>query len=192
MANTKPYEILAGPCRVYVSATGTDFPDIDDPESSFGTQWIRLGQTEGGVKAAHAQTIVELRTDQTTAPVKAIRSEESLEVTFSLAELTLEHYAVSLNRALEGPTVNSGNKSVQLYRGGFQVETLAMYVRGDHLSAYGDKNLAYEVPVAFQAGDPETEFVRDNKAVLACSFHVIADPDRTDDDDAFGVLRMGT
>jgi hypothetical protein len=177
---------------VYVAPTGTAFPNVSDSESSFGTQWIRLGQTEGGVKAAHGQTIVELRTDQTTAPVKAIRSEETLEVTFSLAELTLEHYAVALNRALEGPTVGGSDKSVQLYRGGFQVETLALFVRGDHLSPYGDKNLQYEVPVAFQAGDPETEYVRDNKAVLACSFHVIADPDRVDDDDAFGVLRAGT
>ena len=36
------------------------------------------------------------------------------------------------------------------------------------------------------------DFVKDNKSVLACSFHAIADPDRTDEDKAFGVLRIGT
>ncbi len=189
MANTKPYEIIAGPAEVYFAPTSATFPAID---AQPGTEWVHVGYTEGGVKVAHSQTIVELRADQVTAPIKAVRSEEGLEITFSIAELTLENYALALNRAIDGPDSGSGDKSVPLYRGGFQVETLALLVRNDHISPYGDKALQYEVPVVFQAGDPDVEFTRDNKAVLACSFHALADPERNDDDEAFGRVRAGT
>jgi hypothetical protein len=192
VANVKPYEIVAGPAKVYAAPVGTDFPAIADAEDAFGTQWIRLGQTDGGVKAAHTQTVVELKTDQVTAPVKAVRSDEGLEISFSLAELTLENYAVSLNQAVSGPQSGGGDKTVRLYRGGSQVETVALLVRGDHLSPYGDLNLQYEVPAVYQSDNPTTEFTKANKAVLACIFTAIADPDRTDDADAFGVLRAAT
>lgn len=197
MSNTAPFEILAGPLDVYYAATGTAFPGVGvtDADIQDGGTWTPIGYTEGGVKVAHPQTIVELRADQVTGPIKAVRSEEGLEITFDLASLTLENYALALNRAIAGPTVGStggNNKSVPLYRGGFQVETLALLCRQGHLSPYGDKALQFEVPVCFQAGAPEDTFTKDNKAVLAVSFHALVDPNRIDDDEAFGRVRAAT
>ncbi len=194
MANVKPFEVIAGPAKVFFAATGTAFPDIDTPATLLeaGGTWKYFGLTEGGVKAAHPQTIVELRADQVTGPIKAVRSEEGQEITFALAELTLENYAAALNQAIAGPTTSGDVKIVKLYRGGSQVETLALLVRGEHLSPYGDFNLQYEVPVVFQADPPETDYVKDNKAVLATSWHTIVDPDRSDDSESFGVLRAAT
>lgn len=197
MSNTAPFEILAGPLDVYYAATGTAFPGVGvtDADIQDGGTWTPIGYTEGGVKVAHPQTIVELRADQVTGPIKAVRSEEGLEITFDLASLTLENYALALNRAIAGPTVGStggANKSVPLYRGGFQVETLALLCRQGHLSPYGDKALQFEVPVCFQAGAPEDTFTKDNKAVLAVSFHALVDPNRIDDDEAFGRVRAAT
>lgn len=197
MSNTAPFEILAGPLDVYFAATGTAFPGVGvtDADIQDGGTWTPIGYTEGGVKVAHPQTIVELRADQVTGPIKAVRSEEGLEITFDLASLTLENYALALNRAIAGPDTSStggAHKSVPLYRGGFQVETLSLLCRQGHLSPYGDKALQFEVPVCFQAGAPEDTFTKDNKAVLAVSFHALVDPNRTDDDEAFGRVRAAT
>lgn len=195
MANTQPYEIIAGPLDVYYAATSTAFPGIDVPDASLqsGGTWTYIGYTEGGVKVAHPQTLVELRADQVTGVIKAVRSEEGLEVTFDLASLTLENYAMALNQAVSGTgadTGTAGETSVQLYRGGFQVETFAFLARQGHLSPYADGALQFEVPVCFQAGAPEDTFTKDNKAVLAVSLHAMVDPNRSSDGEAFGRLRV--
>lgn len=189
MANTKPYEIIAGPCEVYFAPTGTAFPAIS---GTVPPAWRHMGYTEGGIKVGHPQTVIPLRADQVTAPVKAVRSEEDLQITFSLANLRLENFALALNRAIAGPTTGAGVKSVPLYRGGFQVETFAFLARGNNLSPYGDLHMQFEVPAVFQGGSPEEEFTKDDKAMLAVELNAIADPDRSSDDEAFGRLRAAT
>ena len=194
MANTRPYEIIAGPLDVYFASVGTAFPDIgvtDDAIKDGGT-WTFMGFTEGGVKVASPQTVVELRADQVTGVIKAVRSEEALEITFDLATLTLENFALALNRAIAGPDTGAGNKSVPMYRGGFQVEQVALLARQGHLSPYGDSALQFEVPSCFQAEAPEQTYTKDNKAMLATSWHAIVDPDRTSDDESFGRVRAAT
>lgn len=188
--NVKPYQIIAGVADVYLAPTGSTFPAVDaDP----GTEWTYLGHTDGGVKVGHPQTIVELRTDQVTAPLKMVRSEESLEITFALAEILPQNYAYALNQA--APTTDGTDKLVNLYRGGFGVRTYAMLVRGEHLSPEGDFNLQYEVPAVFQADNPEVSFTKDAKALLQTSWHAIganAFDNGADDADIFGVLRIAT
>ncbi len=194
MANTQPYEIIAGPLDVYFAPTGTAFPAITalDSDIKSGGSWTFIGYTEGGVKVGHPQTVVELRADQVTAVVKAVRSEDGLEITFDLASLTLENYALALNQAISGVTTAGGQKSLPLYRGGFQVETFALLCRQGHLSPYGDKALSFEVPAVFQFDSPEATFTKDNKAVLAVSLHAIADPNRVTDVETFGRVRAAT
>jgi hypothetical protein len=195
MSNSAPYEIIAGVLDVFYAPTGTAFPavGVTNDDIKDGGTWTFVGYTEGGVKIGHPQTIVELKADQVVGTVKAIRSDEGLEVTFDLASLTLENYALALNRALTGPKTSiAGEKSVPLYRGGFSVENFALLCRQDHLSPYGDKALAFEVPVVFQADSPEADFTKDNKAVLSVSLHAIVDPARSSDDEAFGRVRAAT
>ncbi len=191
-ANVQPYQIIAGAADVYVAPVGSTFPAVG---ATPGTEWRYLGHTDGGITVRHAQTIVPLRTDQVTAAVKAVRSEEDLEIQFSLAEVTPENYALALNQATAGPYLDGSDKLVNLYRGGFGVETLAMLVRGEHLSPEGDFNLQYEVPSVYQSENPEVAFTKDAKALLACNFMAIAalafEPG-ADDADIFGVLRVGT
>lgn len=193
MANVQPYEIIVGPAKVYVAPTGTAFPDVDDAADSFSTLWQPLGQTDGGIHVQHTQTVVEHRTDQVTAARKATRTEEGLNITFSLAELTLARYKVALNNALGAVTTASGptRTSIPLYRGGFQVETLALLVRGDHLSPYGDLNLQYQVPVVYENGTPTADFSKENKALLACSFNALGDENAADESELFGDLVVG-
>lgn len=192
-ANQKPFQIIAGVVDLYVAPVDTAFPLVT---ATPGTAWRKLGHTDGGVKTQHSQTIVELRTDQVTAPVKGVRSEEGLNITFSLAEVTPENYAMALNQVVAGPATDiNGHKVVTLYRGGFGVETFAFLARGAHLSPEGDFNLQYEVPTVYQSGSPEVDYTKDAKALLACTLTAmgaLAFEDSFDDDDIFGVLRVGT
>lgn len=193
-ANVLPYQIIAGVCDVYFAPVGEPFPAVDAVP---GGNWLHIGHTDGGITVRHAQTVVPLRTDQVTAAVKAVRSDEDLEVSFSLAELTADNYALALNQVASTPVADGGasGKVVNLYRGGFGVETLALLVRGEHLSPEGDFNLQYEIPSAYQSEAPEAEFTKDAKAMLAVTFTAIAalafEPG-SDDADIFGVLRIGT
>lgn len=197
-ANVLPYQIIAGVCDIYVAPVNSAFPAVDDEygDAGFGTAlWRKLGHTDGGIKVGHPQTVVALRTDQVTAPVKAVRSEEDLVITFSLAEVTAANYALVLNQAVAGATVNAGNKTITLYRGGSGVETFALLCRGQNLSPEGDYHLQYEVPSVYQSGEPEVEYTKDAKALLACEFMAIAAlafEEGSDDADIFGVLRIGT
>ena len=189
MANTRPYEVVAGPLEVYFAPTGTAYPAI---AGTVPPAWTHIGLTEGGVRVGHPQTVVEISADQVTGPIKAVRSEEGLEITFSIVNLTLERYAIALNRAIAGPTTGAGDKSLPLYRGGFQVNTFRFLARGNNLSPYADKHMQFEVPVVFEAGSPEAGFTKDDKAMLEVSLHAIVDPDRTSDDESFGRLRTAT
>lgn len=197
-ANVRPYQIIAGVVDIYVAPVDTAFPAVTDEYGAGGfgsATWRKLGHTDGGVKVGHPQTVVALRTDQVTAPVKAVRSEEDLQITFSLAEVTPANYAMVLNQSVAGATVNAGNKTITLYRGGAGVETFALLCRGSHLSPEGDYHLQYEVPSVYQAGEPEVEYTKDAKALLACEFMAIAANafvEGTSDADIFGVLRVGT
>jgi hypothetical protein len=194
MANTQPYEIIAGPLDVYYAATSTVFPAIGMTDAGLraGGTWTFIGFTEGGIKVGHPQTVVELRADQVTGVVKAVRSEEGLEISFDIASVTLENYALALNQAITGPILTTpGETSLQMYRGGFQVETFAFLARQGHLSPYGDSALQFEVPVVFQADAPEVTFTKDNKAMLAVSLHAMVDPNRSTDGESFGRIRAG-
>ena len=193
-ANQKPYQIIAGVVDLYVAPVESTFPLVD---ATPGTEWRKLGHTDGGVKVMHSQTIVELRTDQVTAPVKGVRSEEGLEISFSLAEVTPENYAMVLNQSVAGPSTDiaTADKIITLYRGGFGVETFAFLARGAHLSPEGDFNLQYEVPAVYQSASPEVDYTKDAKALLACAFTAmgaLAFEDAVEDADIFGILRVGT
>ncbi len=189
MANTAPYSIIAGPASVFFAPVATPFPALDADPTAGG--WTYVGQTEGGVKVKHSQTINKLMTDQVTVPVKRIRSEEGLEITANMAELTLENYAIALN---DSTVTDLGTeKTIALYRGGSSVASHALLCRGVDLSPYGNFNLQYEVPNVYADGDPEVDFTKATMTVLALTWQAIANDLSfgADPEDVFGVLRAG-
>jgi len=181
--STSPFSIIAGPASVYIAPVATAFPDIN---TTPGASWTYLGFTDGGVKVKHSQKVELLMADQDTAPIKAIRSEEGLEVSFDLAQLTLENYRYAMNNA----TVTTGSgpavKRIDLYLGG-DVAQHALLVRG--YSAYAAFSSQYQVPIVVQTEEPEVDFTRTDKSVLKCVFTAIA---LLDGDPKFGRLVMQT
>jgi len=165
-----PFQIIAGPADVWIAPVATAFPAVN---AAPGGGWVALGRTEGGVTVRHTQSVEMLMSDQDNAPIKAIRSEEGLEVEFSMAELTLENYKYAINNATV--TAEAGPpaiKRIDLYRG-YEVQQHALLVRGP--SPYMNAQLQYQIPVVVQTEEPEVEFVRDDKAVLNVVFSALVD-----------------
>jgi hypothetical protein len=178
-----PFEIVAGPARVYLAATGTAFPAVNAAPSG---SWTDMGMTEGGVTVRHTQNIEVITTDQYTAGVKGIRTEEGLEVEFALAELTLERYKwVMNNTSVTSAAGPPAIKEIALYRG-VEVSRHAILVRGP--SPYGNFSQQYQVPVVIQTDEPEVSFVKDDKSVLSCTFTALLDLSAAQDADRFGKL----
>ena len=178
-----PFEIVAGPGRVWLAATGTAFPATNAAPSG---SWTDMGMTEGGVTVRHTQDIEIITTDQYTAGVKGIRTNEGLECEFALAEMTLERYKWAMNNvsvtSVAGPPAT---KEIVLYRG-VEVTRHAMLVRGP--SPYMNGFMQYQVPVVIQTEEPEVSFVKDDKSVLSCVFTALLDLSAATDAERFGKL----
>lgn len=188
-----PFEVIASPVTLWLAPTGTAFPLINVAPA--GT-WIKVGTSgelnydEVGVTVDHGQTIVQWRSlgDGTTR--KVFRTDETLQVGLTLVDLTLEQYALALNHnavTTTAPGVGvAGFKKIGLSRG-IDVAQKALLMRGP--SPYGDSwNLQYEVPFAFQTGNPKPTFQKGNPAGLALEWTVIADAGAATPSERFGRL----
>lgn len=181
-----PFEVIAGPARVWLAAVGSTMPLItDDDNAVLADGFIELGRTDGGVTIAHNESIELITCDQVTGPIKALRTEETIVVSFSFANLTLENYAKVLNNVAVG-TVASQERSINLYQG-VTVAQFAMLIRGD--SPYEDGILQFELPVVSQTGSPSMTFTRDDKATLETEWTTLEDQDAASDAAKFGTLR---
>lgn len=188
-----PFEVVAGPAHVFVAPADTAEPQPDAQPGATPTGYTDLGFTDGGVTVQHSQTINEIRVDQTVYPVKAIRTELSVMVSFTMVELTLENYIIAVNGVpgTDVPSTQATYNQIDL-NPGVAVKTMALVVRGP--SPYGgagdteetDWSMQYWLPRAYMSGNPQVQFTRDNKAGLALEFKVLGTAS------AFGHLRART
>lgn len=183
LSNWAPFQILAGPADVYVAAAATAFPAVNAAPSG---SWTAIGRTEGGVTVRHTQTVNPITADQYTGPVKAIRTEEGLEVEFSVVDMTLENYGLVMSNATVtaagGPPAT---KTINLHKG-VAVDLRSILIRGR--SPYGNFPAQYQIPLAFQSESPEVSFVKDDKSVLACVWTALEDLTASTDAERFGKL----
>jgi hypothetical protein len=181
----EPFEIVAGPATVYVAPLGEAFPAINATPAG---NWVALGDTEGGVSVEVAQETAELTTDQKSAPLKIIRTGESVTVTFALAEVTLEHFAKLMDDAVVTDTApgggTAGHRSFPLKRGLGELRCWAMLIRGN--SPYMDANLQYELNKVVMTGSPTWANAKDDKVVLETEWKVLHDPNASN---AIGTIR---
>jgi hypothetical protein len=175
--NELPFEILAGAATIYLGDVGAVAPLIDavpDPDD-----WVDVGDTEGGVSIEIGQDTTELSTDQKIAPVKIVRTGESVTVTFALAEATLENLA----KVLDDITVTvvppakgtAGYRKFELARGAGPMAQHALLIRGP--SPYGDFNMQFVFPQAVMTGTPTFALVKDDKVVFDTEWKALYDLD---------------
>ena len=193
--STKPFEVVAQPYTLYLAPVGTTFPDIDATPSA---PWVKVGTSgdlnydQAGVKVIHKQKIELWRALGSAGPRKAFRTEEELNITLTLVDLTLEEYANALNFQSVSTTPAgvgaAGYKSFELSRG-LEMPLHALLVRGAGASPYGDGwAVQYQVPVVVSTGDPDVIFVKGKPAGLALEFQALEDPDASPVTERFGTL----
>lgn len=191
--STTPYEVIAGPFEVYQAAVGEAFPVIDVTPAG---NWAKIGTsgdrniTEDGVTVKHEQEIEEFRGLGGTGPQKVFRTSEDLIVSFTLADLTLEQYRLTLNGNTVTDTAASsgvaGHRDLYMYRG-LDVSQVALLIRGA-FSPYGQFNMQFEIPVCFQMGSPEVVFQKGTPAALAFEYKAIEDPNASTEKARFGTI----
>lgn len=195
--NGTPYEIIAAPYTAYMAVLGTAFPDVGAEPA---VEWKKIGisgdksQMESGVKVKHEQKLKPIYASGATGPVKFVRDQEDLEISFEIMDLTLETYAHVLNEnAVSAAAAAGGNaaqKSVGLRQGPVVAE-MALLVRGP--SPYLANGVAqFELPRVVQSGKPSPVFAKGKAAGLALSYTVIEDLNAATDDQRFGFLRAQT
>lgn len=194
MENATPYEIIGAPFSVYIAPVGSPFPDVDEvPDSS---DWTLVGTSgdlnylDEGVTVEHSQAMNFFRALGDSGSRKVFRTSEDLKIRLTLADLTLEQYALALNGNTVTPTSPGagvpGSKKVGLSRG-LAVDTRALLVRGP--SPYmADGIMQFEVPVACQTGNPQPVMRRDQPAALALEWTALVDPSAASADERFGRL----
>ena len=196
--NGTPYEVLAAPYTVWWAVLGTAFPDVSaDPAKA----WQKIGisgdksQFEAGVKVKHDQTLKKIFASGATGPVKVVRDQEDLEVSFEIMDLTLETYAQALNLNPVATTavvagVSAAQKALGM-RQGIVVAELALLVRG--ASPYGSGlTMQLELPRTFQSGKPTPVFAKGKPAGLSLAYTALEDLNAPTDDSRFGFLRAQT
>lgn len=196
--NGTPYEVIAAPYTVWMAPLGTTFPDVgSDPSAS----WEKIGisgdksQTEAGVKVKHDQSLKKIFSSGATGPIKMVRDQEDMEISFEIMDLTLDSYSHALNENAVASTVavagtNAAQKAIGL-RQGITVAEMALLVRGP--SPYGaDIAMQYELPRCIQSGKPSPVFAKGKPTGLALAYTVLEDLNAPTDDARFGYLRART
>jgi len=177
-----PFEIIAAPFEVYLAPIGSAFPDLSITPPG---PWVILGTSgnknyhEDGITVAHEQTIEVFRPLGTTAPRKAFRTEEELTISLQVVDISAVQYAKIINRvsvtAVAAGSGVAGNSYFPLLQN-MEVSTFMVLLKGAE-SAGGAAPFAtqYEVPMAYNSGNPELVFRKGEPVALECEFHALWD-----------------
>lgn len=95
--------LLMGPAELFAGIFGATEPA--DAEAAITTPFRDLGGTDGGATATISQTYTPMVVDQIAMPVGSRKTEQSIRVSTSLAEGTLENLRLALNDIGTGTTL---------------------------------------------------------------------------------------
>lgn len=178
-----PYEILVGVGTLWIAPASTAAPALT---ATPGSPWRSLGETDGGVKIRKTQNIERFSSDQRTGPIKAVRTEEGLEVETNLNESTLENLADVMDSTVTTTAAGSGTigkKTVKLYKGA-EVAEFAILFRAS--SPYGNYPGQFYVPRGTMDDDIEMEYTKDDKTLIPVKFIALEKTDAGTAADRFG------
>lgn len=173
--STLAAEVVCAPLTLYVATPGTSFPTVDAAPSG---SWFEIGSLgtrnydAAGVTVNNPQTLAAFTPAGSTAPRKPYRTDENVEFSVSLADMTAEQYAKIMDDAAIVSTAQAsgvaGNKAFEMLRG-VKVKTFALLARG--VSSYDDTLAAqFEVGACYQSGTPGPVFSKNGPALLAVAF----------------------
>jgi hypothetical protein len=182
-----PFELVASPLSLYLAPVATAFPAIDTPASSFPVTWTPVGSNiygptyntdAAGITVTHNQTLATWTPVGTTAPIKMWRTDEQLQISITLADVSPAQYSLSLNSVAITTTVATtgvaGTQAMPLLQG-IPVTNFALLARG--VSSINDAlNAQYQVPCVYQAANPAPVYKKGAPAELALTYATMLDP----------------
>lgn len=188
-----PFEILAGPYTLWLAPVGTAFPLVNAAPAA---AWVRVGTNgdvnydEDGVTVSHVAKRENVRSAGRTGPIKAYTTEEDLMIMLKLMDVSVEAYAIALNKAAPTTTaaaVNApGTRRIGLSVGADPI-VYALLARG--LSPYGDNFAAqYEVPRVYQSANQKPVYKKGKPAILELEFTALEDIGAASPAERFGRL----
>lgn len=189
MSSSLPFEQLTGTLTVYVAPVGEALPNVN---ATPGGNWYTLGPTDGDQKISHGGALTFFRDNEHQGPVKAVRPEEMVIVTFTLVGLSLEDYAraIATQANLADATVGVAVRTLPLKRGATPAE-FALLFKGTALSPYGAFPGYYYIPRGCFDGEPEAVFAKDGRPGLEVAFSALED-DTQAAANTLGFLRVQT
>lgn len=187
--------LVAYPLTIYVAELETTFPDIDDAEGAFDSDWFKIGTAgpldygDGGTTVTHSQTIETFTGAGSTAPRKAFRTEEGLVLAFTLHDISPEQYAMVLDDAaittVSAAPGTAGEKSFEVLRG-LNVQQFALLARGQS-PVDNSLNMQLEWPTVYQSGEISHAYDKGTPVGAAVEFTALeVTPGE------FGTVRVGT
>lgn len=106
--------LIAGPAHLWVAVFGS--PEPAGPLAAPAAPWRDVGGTQGGVRLVADRTFFELEVDQVIQRVGSVPTKEDFSIATSLAEGTLENFALALNEVESA--IQDGTDSRYLELGG--------------------------------------------------------------------------
>jgi hypothetical protein len=179
--NSVPFHIIGAPLTLYLAAVETAFPAIDAAEGDFDPAWFKVGTSgdkdydEAGVVVNLEEPINEFRGAGSTLPRKLFRTEEDVRIEATLADLSAEQYAKTINdntvTTVAAGAGTAGEKGFSLVRGLF-VATYALLARGPS-PAMADGFSQYEIDSVAAIGAKQLTYTKGQPALLAAEFRTI-------------------
>lgn len=187
--NSTPFDTVVGPASIWVAAVSTAFPVVD--LATPAAAWVSLGETDGGCTFTPKRTTKKHVTDQSFAPKKTTVLTKEIEVSFTLAQVTLERLAKVLDdqtvvSVAAVPGVSAGYKYISLSSLA-TIPQYAMLIRVP--SPYADGYMQIELPAVSPSGDQKLSYKKDDKTMIPTAWDVLEDPATPG---SFGTLRAFT
>ncbi len=176
--NETPLEIIAGAhFNLYRAVVGTSMPLVNAAPSG---SWTLVGANgginydQGNVSVKKSRAVKEWFGLRSGMPIKAFGGHEGVEVKVTMMDMTLEQLSAALNgnavTTVAAGSGTAGYKSIEL-ESGLLVTQYALLVR--IVSAHFDGLGQYELPIVYQAGEPEAVFKQDEPVGVALTFRAL-------------------
>lgn len=171
--NSLPFDTVVGPGSIWVSPVGTAYPVVDLVTPA--APWVSLGETDGGLEFTAKRSTKPHYTDQSFAAKKTTVDSKGVELSFTLAQVTLERLAV----VLDGQTITTvaagagtaGYKKLTLSSLA-TIPQYAMLVRVP--SPYADGYLQYQIRVS-PSGDMKMSYSKGEQTLIPTTWDVLED-----------------
>jgi hypothetical protein len=195
LQTSTPQEIIAAPLQLYAGPLGTAYPAIDATAAAIiAGGWTLVGangnidQDQAGCTITHNATYTTWTSVGSTAPIKAWRTAEQLEIAITLADISPATYALALNdvavTTVAATTGVAGEQDVPLLQG---VNVAAYAIIAVGVSSLNNAMQAmYCVPCVYQSANVAPVAKLGAPMELALTFTTLLDPNGG----GFGSLRQ--